>query len=265
MRNLLLLTLFVLGLPLPALASGHSVNRQAMEKSAKKACIVGDFRKGTDILAELFVETNDATYIFNQGRCFEQSHQWQDAIDRFLEFLRKKPNLSDEERRDVQAHIDECQGHLTAQTSPVPVPPLAVEPPPPQPIPASPAADVPQSQTAQPVPEAEKSGSGLRIAGVVLGAVGVLGIGTGVYSNIRHESLVKDVNVGSASRGSLDTYKTAAWVGYGVGAAALVTGATLYILGVQAGNADSKAKQGGVALVPVFGVHGSTLFLSGAF
>ena len=70
MRPILFITLFVL-LPFfvsPAMAK--PANRQALEKAAKKACITGDYRKGIDILGDLFVETNDATYVFNQGRCF---------------------------------------------------------------------------------------------------------------------------------------------------------------------------------------------------
>lgn len=38
-------------------------NPKALEKIAKKACAVGDFRKGVEILADLYVETNDQTYI----------------------------------------------------------------------------------------------------------------------------------------------------------------------------------------------------------
>jgi hypothetical protein len=243
-----------------ALAASAASNRQAMEKAAKKACILGDFRKGADLLAELYVETNDPNYIFNQGRCFEQSHQWEDAVDRFLEFLRKMPNLAEDERKDVEKHIAECQSHLPNQAAPS-TPPPAVPPPPP----ASPIVETNDS-TPAPGPALATdahAGAGLRVSGIVLGAVGVVGLATGIYCNIRHESLVKDVNAGTASRSSLDTYRTASWVGYGVGAAALVTGVTLYILGAQAAKTDSKPNS--VALLPVFRPGESTLLLSGAF
>jgi hypothetical protein len=248
-----------------AMAASAASNRQAMEKAAKKACILGDFRKGADLLAELFVETNDPNYIFNQGRCFEQSHQWEDAADRFLEFLRKMPNLSEDERKDVEKHIAECQSHLPNQAAPSarsPQAPLPAVPPPP------PASSIPETNdsTSTPAPALatdEHAGAGLRVSGIVLGAVGVVGLATGIICNIRHESLVKDVNAGTASRGSLDTYRTASWVGYGVGAAALVTGVTLYILGAQAAKTGSKPSS--VALLPVFRPGESTLLLSGAF
>ena len=74
----------------PALAA----SRQAQELTARTSCLSGDYAKGVAILSELFVDTKDATYIFNQGRCFEQNSRYQDAIARFQEYLRagkKKP------------------------------------------------------------------------------------------------------------------------------------------------------------------------------
>jgi hypothetical protein len=32
------------------------------------ACLSGDYTKGVAILSELFVDTKDPTYLFNQGR-----------------------------------------------------------------------------------------------------------------------------------------------------------------------------------------------------
>src|SRR5512140_1773690 len=58
-------------------------------KAAKKACIAGDYAKGVEILSDLYVETGDLNFVFNQGRCFEQSGRYQDAINRFHEYARK--------------------------------------------------------------------------------------------------------------------------------------------------------------------------------
>jgi hypothetical protein len=49
------------------------VTTEEQAKAAKKACAAGDFRKGMDILAELYVDTNHTTFIYNQGRCYEQA------------------------------------------------------------------------------------------------------------------------------------------------------------------------------------------------
>jgi hypothetical protein len=44
---------------------------QSRERQAKKACLSGDYAKGVSILSDLFLETGDATYLCNQGSCYE--------------------------------------------------------------------------------------------------------------------------------------------------------------------------------------------------
>jgi hypothetical protein len=44
----------------PALAAGNA----ALDKQAKKGCLSGDYLKGVSILAELFVDTGDATCLY---------------------------------------------------------------------------------------------------------------------------------------------------------------------------------------------------------
>jgi hypothetical protein len=74
-----------------------AASRQAREKAAKKACLTGDPAKGVEILADLFIETNDLAFIFNQGRCFEQNLRYEDAIGRFREFLIKGAKMKADE------------------------------------------------------------------------------------------------------------------------------------------------------------------------
>jgi hypothetical protein len=71
--------------PQPGFAAGY----QAKERAAKKACLTGDPEKGVAILADLFIDTDDLAYIFNQGRCYEQNRRYEDAIGRFREYLVK--------------------------------------------------------------------------------------------------------------------------------------------------------------------------------
>jgi tetratricopeptide (TPR) repeat protein len=82
---------------------------QAKERAAKKACLSGDYVKGVAILAELYVDTNDQNFLFNQGRCYEQSIKFSEAAERFKEYLRKAPNLSDSEKAVVDKHIADCE------------------------------------------------------------------------------------------------------------------------------------------------------------
>ena len=47
----------------------------ARERKARVECAAGNYQEGVRILAELWVATNDATFIYNQGRCYEQNGQ----------------------------------------------------------------------------------------------------------------------------------------------------------------------------------------------
>jgi hypothetical protein len=83
----------------PAIAASRGAEQYAaQERAARKACLKGDYGKGVDILADLFVDTKDPTYIFNQGRCFEQNRRYEDAIGRFEEYLRRPGQLRDGSR-----------------------------------------------------------------------------------------------------------------------------------------------------------------------
>ena len=58
---------------LMALPTAPGASKESREREAKRACLNGEVDIGVKILTDLYVDTNDATYIFNQGRCFEQS------------------------------------------------------------------------------------------------------------------------------------------------------------------------------------------------
>src|SRR5687768_17021374 len=53
------------------------------EDEARKECLAGRTQRGIDLLAELFTETKDPNYIFNQARCFQQNSRPDEAIGRF--------------------------------------------------------------------------------------------------------------------------------------------------------------------------------------
>jgi len=131
----------------PAPAAGDNSAAKAKEKAARKACLAGDPATGVALLAELFVDTSDFNYIFNQARCFEQNHRYEDAISHFREFLKKAPNLSKDDRADVEKQIAECQGFLQPATgAPKPAPEAAA------PAPQLAPAVVPAAAPPGPVP-----------------------------------------------------------------------------------------------------------------
>jgi hypothetical protein len=263
----------------PAFAAAKQA-RKNQERIARKACLNGDYNKGVSILSDLFVDTKDPTYIFNQGRCFEQNRRYEDAVGRFEEYIRAAEasgaGLSSEDRAAAEKHIQKCKDTLAEQggktsASAVPGPPA----PPPLPLPlAEPPRPTPQPEPApqmpevsQPAPHAAltRSGSRLRTAGIVTLSVGAAAVIAGVLLNLKANSMISDMedNVGAYSSGkdsSHQTYVISSGVSYGVGAACLLTGTILVGLGLR-----SKGGSTEVALVPAVGSGQAGVALTGGF
>lgn len=120
LRWLLLLVPFLL--PARTVQAGNAESTGAKERRARTACLAGDYVEGVRLLSELFVTTMDATFIYNQGRCFEQNRRYEDAIGRFQEFLRAGKKLTKAEKAQAEKHIDDCRELLAserAQAAPV--------------------------------------------------------------------------------------------------------------------------------------------------
>lgn len=268
----LLLRTFAVGLAsliltsAPAFASGKATQ----ERAARKACLDGDYAKGVGILSNLFLDTKDPTHVFNQGRCFEQNRHFDEAIARFQEYLRLgQGKLKPADSASAEQHIADCRAMLAQERGAAPVP---AEPqmfvPPPAPLP--PPAANPQMvsplmarTTAERAPSSD--GSGLRVAGVVTASVGLAAIVGGIVFNTMANNAIADMESAEKYTSGKDsdnkTYKALAVVGYGLGAACVVTGAVLYGIGLKA-KANSPSN---VALVPAVGVGQVGAVLTGAF
>ena len=244
-------------------------NAETKERVARTACLSGDYAKGVALLSELFVTTMDPTYIYNQGRCFEQNRRYEDAIARFQEYLRAGKRLGRDEQADAQKHIVDCEGLLAKQAGPQPVVvpvPAPTTTPAPAPVAPAPVVVAPtpvvQQTSIQPVSE---SGSGLRTAGVVTAAVGGAALVASVILNLKvnsmAESMQKTDGYTDGKESDRKTYETLGWVGYGVGAACVATGAVLYILGQRSGATGPTS----VAIMPALAPGQAGAVLKGAF
>jgi hypothetical protein len=258
--------LFVLLLAAPALGAGHQPtgNRQSQEKAARKACLTGDYATGVSILADLFVEHTTPVYVYNQGRCLEQNSRYKDAIAKFEEYLRigETATLDPADRASAVKHIEDCKAKIAEENKSQVVAPQPVAPPVPQ-------ADANPQIVERTRTEAEpsKGGKGLVVGGIVMGSVGVAAVVAGVVFNLKANSLADEMQntvdaYTSGKNSTHDTYKTLAWVGYGVGAACIATGAVL--LAVGASRSDSSAENK-VALVPTLGPGQAGVLLRGGF
>jgi tetratricopeptide (TPR) repeat protein len=199
------------------------------------------------------------------------------------------PPPTTERPRGSQPHLDGPAlqpSQAAALPPPTPEPQPPISPSPGAPVPSPPAlqptepnlvAPLPPGAQQQPsLPTAQESvvsggqqssgttkGSGLRIAGITCGALGLASIGTAVYYYTRATSLSDKVT--GANPASPSDYQagkdaeTMQWVFYSVGAGALVTGAALYLLGY------SQATPAQVGLAPMLGPRSAGLSARGGF
>ncbi len=247
----------------PAVAASH----QAQDRAARKACLNGDYAKGVSILSDLFIETNDPTYIFNQGRCLEQSRKYDDAVAKFDEYLRADPEkLSPEDKAAAEKHLADCKQKLAEERGISPTQATSSPPPVPKPEPSpEPSPTTVVEPASQPGPSAGRW-TGLATAGIIVGSVGILAVAGGVILNLKANSTVDNMetSVGgysSAQANNQKTYKTLAWVGYGAGAACVATGAILIGVGIKSRASSST----NVALVPAVGPGHMGAMLTGGF
>jgi len=236
------------------------LSRAAKEKAAKKACATGDYAKGVDLLADLYVESNDISWVYNQGRCYQQNNRWEQAISRFREYLRKGKDISESDRAETERQIADCELSM-GKTSQVAPPPVVATSPLPVTRPETQASDAPASTVStkpEPPPVDRSRGKGLRVAGIVSAAVGVAAVGTGVGLALKANGL-STTDYSRSREDQRASLKTWSMVGYGVGAAAIVTGVVLYVVGWP------NEQSSGVALLPVVAPDGATLLLNGRF
>jgi hypothetical protein len=250
-----------LGFDANAWGAGLKEAHQNQSTQARKACLSGDYQKGVDILTDLFIETKEPVLIFNQGRCFEQNSRYEEAISRFEEYLRVTKHTNVKDRGEAEEHIADCQLKLEKSRALIP------------PAPQSPSElpqqnPTPESSVAAPLLEKPQeappsAGGGLRVAGIVVGSVGVIAVGTAVILNLKANSMASDLNSPTGYDRSKDTdhsrYQTLSWIGYGVGSACLIGGAILYGIGA------SNPKPSRVAFLPVLAPGHASLSLQGAF
>ena len=253
MRNLNLLVLaiaFAWAMP-----SAHAQDRATKERAAKLACLTGDSAAGAKFLAELFIDTKDPNYLFNQGRCYEQNNRFEEAIRSFREYLRKATDATASVRADTEEHIADCRALLgkttgvsTATSSEAPAPARAVV--------ALPVAAVAKERDT--AGDAGAPGSGLRTGGILTASIGAAAVVAGVVLNIQYNQTINDMQTHyrATTESSNKTKKTLAFVGYGAGAACVAGGALLYYLGWKAGQPTIlptvAAGNAGVALVGGF-------------
>jgi len=200
-----------------------SAAQDQREVRAKKACAAGRVDEGVELLADLFTETGDLNYVYNQGRCYQQNGVADKAINRFREYLRRSTELAPQDRQEVEQFIAELEKQEERRAT---------------------EAALRASQASRP---SGADSARLKTIGLGLGAVGALAVGTAVVLSLKVRSeerevekkfemqdkvTTQEVSVWMRDGGRLETFQ---WVAYGIGAAAFAGGATCYLLGYRGG------------------------------
>ncbi|MGB8296536.1 MAG: hypothetical protein WCG85_14005 [Polyangia bacterium] len=283
-----------------AFAAGLDAKGEATAKEASGLYRQGLYEDAAKLFAKLVVDYPDML-IFERslGACFYYLRKPEPALSNLRNYLVHRKDIPADDKAVVDRWIDEME-KLRAQNAAVPgVPaptaeslqrphldgPPAWQPseapalPPPtaelQPlISQSPATARPLPPQAQPIAQESvvstgqqasgtTNGSGMRVAGIACGALGLASIGTAIYYYTRATSLSDKVT--SANPASSSDYQagkdaeTMQWVFYGFGAGALATGAALYLLGY------SQASSAQVGLAPMLGPRTAGLSARGGF
>jgi hypothetical protein len=233
-RCLALLLAALLGLPLPAAAQTGPAGQTGDDprpREAKAACAAGEIQKGVRLLADLYADTEDLTWVYNQGRCYQQNGWADEAIERFQEYLRRATDITPAERAEVEKFIAELEARRQRREPDI----QTLTPPP---MPAGPVA------VQAPLPPApDPLDRRLTIGAITLGGVGLAGLVGGLIFGARVNSLEDEVEswntrgegqVPSAEyrdrEQSAHRNNVAQWVSYSVGALALAgSGACLYL------------------------------------
>ncbi len=249
--------------------AGEDLDVKDKERRAKTACLSGDYQTGVAVLADLYVATNNLTYLFNQARCFEQNGRYADAVIRLREYQRKNRSAGNAPDAEVERHIAECEALLEKERAQAAMPPAGLPPagspsagPPPAAREPAPVAAVAEQTSSPPT----SAGSGLRTAGIAAMVLGALGVGTGVVLNLEANSVASELTSSPTSydrdrASTRSTYEALAWVGYGVGAACVAGGVILYVIG----HSQKDATTTPLAFQPMVGRDAYGAVLRGAF
>jgi hypothetical protein len=220
---------------LVCIATASAVAQEAEEDplaiEARAACTGGDVERGVRLLEDYFARTKDPTAVYNMARCYQLNGKVDPALARFQEYLRRVPDLAPDERRQVDEYVRELERQRTSAV-PQSTPP---RPPPPAVPTAEATPAIPPDTVATQTP--------LRTLGIVLGGVGLLAVGAGLYFGAEVRSANDDLAEELAKPSpSARTYtdrledgqraETLQWVFLGVGGAALLSGAACYVFGL---------------------------------
>ena len=176
-------------------------------------CASGEVSKGIAILAALYAETRNPSFVFNQARCYQQNGQLEPARERFREYLRVGKNEPPADIQRAEGFIQEIDQELARRTA-----------------------------ILDARPQELRYRSALRTTSIVLAAVSVAALATGAVLSQRMNAKEDEIdrefdlrkpggpNTARVSELVSDGTRLETWqyVSYGVGVAALAGAVTTF-------------------------------------
>ncbi|HKE19163.1 MAG TPA: hypothetical protein VKB80_30015 [Kofleriaceae bacterium] len=255
------IALAALGLALlqPGRAAAQSASTRAHKKAARahfdaaeKAKALGDHAVAAREYLAAYDEYAHPEFLYDAGEVFRLAGD----RDRALEYLRKYVALDPQGRgaEAARASIAELEAAIAAEQAEADrrardeaAREAAARASPPAPAP-------PPAVVSAPVEPAPRPGRRLRIAGIATGAAGAAALAVGVYFGLRARSLADQASRADVYDPDLDdrgeSAERAMLIGAGIGAAALATGAVLYVLGRRAGAGAGAEEAPALTIVP---------------
>ena len=193
---------------------------------------------------------NDPALLFNIGQAYRHGGNHAKAIGAFKAFQRRVPGASN--RAEVEARIVEMQKILDEQRKTQDKPPGGIEPlskPVEKAVEPAEVVPAPVVLVAPPPPPVRtSSGKPLLYGGIAVLAIGVaaLAAGGGLYAGaVSASDEIAHPKPGTmfspATQDRMKTFEGASYAMFGVGAAAVITGAALVAIGVKRGKASQHA------------------------
>jgi tetratricopeptide (TPR) repeat protein len=244
------MAVIVLGVILPAPAGAQEAGEQAQDvkvearrlyEEGKRQYNVGDFDRAIESWKRGYELHPSPDFLFNIGQAYRRKPNAEQALFFFRAYLREKPNASN--RPEVEASVAELEAELEQRRQEA------------EREPSQEPTTRPSTAVASSAEEAPPRGGSMRLAGLISAGVGVALVATGAYFLTSAASTADDLEAAAArhepwtdaladDERSGERKATLGAVGVGVGAAAIVAGGALYLLGWRQGNVSARAALG---------------------
>jgi len=223
-----------------------SAARQAAREHYRKGSVayeLGHYDVAVSEYEAAYQAFNEPTLLYNLGQAHRLAKHFADALHFYRMYLIKVPDAAN--RAEVEAKIGSLQAALAQAPAPPVVPKrAAATDPTPTAAPTTKAEEAPAASAPPPVATEDRAKARtLKVSGLVVGIVGLGLVGGGIGVGLIAKKAGDDISAADTNHQPFDpakysTYQNdqiVAGVLIGVGAAAVVTGTVLAIVGVRRG------------------------------